>query len=260
MKKRKNKPKNEPEHRKDVRIITELDCIVQGYDEGGQPWKEVTRVISTSRSGAGFTLTRSCRVGRLVKLVTAYPVELRAYDQDEELYPVVGLIQYCQESKEGGGGQYNVGVAFVGKHIPESFTNNPSQSYRISGSNELGMWSITEAQTDFKSRSGPRFRTEINVTISTIKKDRSSRSQKEETVTNDISSSGASVFCSLDVQVGDRVKFASKEHNFYAIATVRNRRERKGKASTLHLEFLEHAYPVEKIPAVSKSDEPTNTH
>ena len=260
MKKQKKRTtKKEAELRKDIRIVTDLDCIVQGYDESDEPWKEVTTVMSTSRSGAGFSLTRPCRVGRLVKLVTPFPVELRAYDHDEELYPVVGLVQYCQESKDNDEGRYNIGVAFVGKHIPESFTANPSQSYRISGGNELGMWSITESQSDFKSRSRPRFRSRVAVSISLIKKDRSAGTYKEETVTNDISATGASVVCSLDVQIGDRVKFASKEHNFYAIALVRNRRIRNNEMATLHLEFLENTYPIEKIPALSVSEEPVGT-
>jgi len=239
--------------------MTELECIVQGFDENDEPWKEVTTVMSTSRTGAWFTLTRPCCVGRLVKLVMPLPVELRAYDKEEELYPVISLVQYCQRSKDQDLDIYNIGVAFAGKHIPESFNAKPSQSYRISGSNESGMWSITELHTDFKSRSRPRFRTQINVTITLIKKHRSSVTYKEATLTNDISATGASVVCSLDVQIGDRVKFASKEHNFYTIAIVRNKRMIDEKRVTLHLEFLENTYPVNKIPGLHPSHDPTST-
>jgi hypothetical protein len=193
-------------------------------------------------------------VGRLVKLTTAMPTELRAFDHDEKLYTVVGLIQYCNPMESAEGELYNIGVAFAGKDFPESYFDNPAQSYRISGNNPSGMWTVSEAQTAFTNRRHARFRAHLDVTISLIKKNRGAARQREDTVTHDISTNGACVVCSLDVEVGERVKFACKEHNFYAIAIVRNRAVRNNRI-TLHLEFVESAYPVKKIPHFT-TDEP----
>ena len=67
---------------------------------------------------------------------------------------------------------------------------------------------------------------------------------KENTVTRDISISGASFPCTLDAAVGERVKFACKEFDFYALAVVRNRNDA---ASTLHLQFIDAAFPINKL-------------
>jgi hypothetical protein len=245
-------PENE---RKDIRIVTELDTIVNGFDENNDPWKEFNTIENVSIRGAGFTLNRPVPTGRLVKLTVSMPRELRVYDEDEQLYTVVGLVQYCQPAFGRVPGMYDLGVAFIGKEFPDSYNNDPGQSYRISGANPNGMWTITELRTEFKDRSATRFRTQVPVTISLIKRDRTDGTYRQETVTRDIGAGGACVECALDVKIGDRIKFASKQHNFYAIAVVRNRARRHGRI-VLHIEFLEHKFPVMKLePIVTLVDE-----
>jgi hypothetical protein len=234
------------ENRKMHRSLTELKTVVKVKESEKKTWKEITKVTTVSRNGAGFILTRKCTVGQLVTLVLPLPPELRAYDRDEELYPVLGLVQFCNETALGDETAYNIGVGFVGKHIPDSFKANPQQSYRICGMKKDGLWLITEAETPFKPRRDPRFWLQLEVAISLIKKEKKS-TNKENTVTKNISSSGVSVFCTLDVNIGDKVKFACKEHDFYAIAIVRNRKERNGQTPTLHLEFVEDKFPIEKL-------------
>lgn len=241
------------EVRKDIRIVTELESMVHGFDENDEPWKEFTTVSSISKNGAGFALPRPCRVGRLVKLTTPMPTELRAFDHTEKLYTVVGLVQYCQPVDDLN--LYNVDIAFAGQDFPESYFADPAQSYRISGSDRAGMWIVTEAEREFSTRSHARFRAHLNVTVSLIKKHRSSAINRQDTITHDISANGVCVFCSLDAEVGERVKFASKEHNFYAIAIVRNRGRRNNRP-TLHLEFVDATYPLKKLPHFSYDDGP----
>ena len=241
-----NQPFTELENRKVKRTQTELKTIVQVKESNEEAWKEVTKVTTVSRNGAGFNLTRECKVGRLVMLVLPLPVLLRAYDVDTELYPVVGLVQYCNPVNLDGEDLFHIGVAFVGKQIPESYKADPQQSYRISGMNDDGLWNITESKTPFRNRKDARFCVPLEVTVSLLKSKKQSVS-KETTVTKNISASGVSVPCSLEANVGDRVKFASKEHDFYALAVVRNRKEGSGGPPTLHLEFVENKFPMEKI-------------
>lgn len=241
--------------RKDIRIVTELESMVHGFDENDEAWKEFTTVLNISKSGAGFTLPRACRVGRLVKLTTPMPSELRAFDHTEKLYTVVGLVQYCQPLESQDGELYNIGVAFVGRNFPESYFVDPAQSYRIDGSDSAGMWTVAEAEREFSTRGQARFRAQLKVSVSLIKKHRSSASTREETVTHDISANGACVFCALDAEVGERVKFGSKAHNFYAIAIVRNRGRRSNRP-TLHLEFVDAVYPLKKLPHFSYDGQP----
>ncbi len=236
----------EADHRIAERVPTELKTIVQVKEGDGETWKEVTRVTTVSRNGAGFTLPRPCSVGRLITLVMPLDPELRAYDQDRELYPVMGIVQHCNASTVDGVTVYHVGVGFIGKEVPQSFKDDPSQNYRIAGMTTQGLWKVTEAETQFKKRRQPRYWVGIGVTISTLQKAGSSR-EKEDTHTINVASGGVSVVSSLPAGVGDKVKFACKGLNFYAIAIVRNRKIRKDELPTLHLEFVDAHFPVEKV-------------
>jgi len=210
-------------------------------------------VSTVSRNGAGFCLTRKCDVGRLISLVMPLPDELRAYDHDAELYPVLGLVQYCNPSTINGETVYHVGVAFVGKSIPESFKADPRQTYRISGLNEQGLWQIAEAKTAFKMRKNQRYSIPVEVTVSLLK-NKNKDVSKETTTTSNISMSGLSVPCTLEAETNDRVKVASKEHDFYCLAVVRNRSTPKSGPTTLHLEFVDTVFPMEKIYALHAAD------
>lgn len=234
--------------RRTYRISTALKTIVQVRESFDESWKEVAVLKTFSRNGAGFTLSRKCEVGRLISLVLPMPEELRAYDLEEELYTVLGLVQHCNEVNVDGETMYNIGVGFVGKEIPESFIADPKQNYRFCGMTEEGLWRITEVQSAFKARKNPRFWKSVHLTISKMKKGKD-ESEKASVATNDISSSGFSVLCALDIDVGDKVKVAAAAHDFYAIAEVRNRKEsaESGQPPTLHLRFVDTEFPMQKI-------------
>lgn len=243
--KRKEKT-TDSESRNARRSHSELKTIVQVKESEEETWKEVTRVTTVSRNGAGFSLSRECTPGRLVTLVLPMPTELRAYDQDREVYPVMGLVQYCNKGMIDGEKRYHVGVGFIGKHIPASFKANPLQSYRIVGMTKEGLWTVTEAETPFKARRHPRFWLALDVTVTLLQREKKTVN-KENAVTQNIGASGVSVVCSLDASIGEKVKFACKSLDFYALAIVRNRKEKEGQPATLHLEFIENMFPVEKI-------------
>jgi hypothetical protein len=241
-----DKPKTES--RSSPRIDAELRTIVQGHSDPDEKWKEVTRVTTVSRNGAGFVLARPCQVGTLLALVLPMPPALRAYDVGEELYPIMGLVQYCHELTVENETGFRVGVAFVGKHIPESYHQNSMQHYHISGTAENGLWRITESDKPFLTRMATRFSVPVEATVSLMQKYQR-EIDRETTVTKNISATGACVPCSLEVSVGERVKFASRDHNFYAIAIVRNLRQRPDEVPSMHLEFVDEKFPVAKVLA-----------
>jgi len=240
-----------PELRQTHRLPTELKTIVRVKETVDNAWKEITVVRTVSRNGAGFTLERPVTVGRLVMLVMPLDPALRAYDKKEENYPIMGLVQYCNEGLVDDKKAYHVGVGFVGRTMPESYKADPKQSYHITGMTEDGLWQIGESTTPFKARKFPRFSVSMEVTVSLIKKgkkgDPKNPDSRETTQTRNISATGASVVTTLDGVVGDKVKFGSKQHDFYAIATVRNRDESDENGTTLHLEFVDTHFPMEKI-------------
>lgn len=248
-------PTGQPEMRTSARHDIDLKAIVQvtGDDE---PWKEITAVTSISRNGAGFTLTQPCVVGRLIQLTMPLAEELRAYDRSEKIYQVVGVVQFCNRAEVEGKQVYHVGVGFVGKTAPESHTENPAQGYRIIGMHANGLWRVIESATDFTPRRNSRFWMNIPMTVSKLKGKSERTSQKEECMTQNISTTGVSVLCSLPAEPGERVKVACEEFRFYSVAIVRNRKERKNQLPSLHLEFVDQRFPTEKMFLVGQDLEP----
>ena len=201
------------ENRRLNRLSTDLQTIVQVKESVAEVWKEVAAVSTVSRNGAGFTLTRSVPVGRLVSLVLPMPSEFRVYDPDTELYPVLGLVQHCTKVNQNGVTAYQIGVGFVGKEVPESYKLDPAQNYRFSGVSANGLWLIIEAKSQFKARRNPRFWKAIEFTISQMKRGRDDAA-KSTANSKDISATGISIPCALDIEVGEKVKIACKTFDF----------------------------------------------
>ena len=232
--------------RPDVRTHSESSATVQVFETPKQSWKETTKVTAVSRSGAGFSLSRKCTVGRLVSVSMPLSPELRAYSYESAMYAVKAIVQYCNEGEIDGKKVYHVGVGFIGKEMPKSFKTDHMQNYRIVGMAKDGMWEITEVKTQFKTRKKPRYWMALKVRISLIEKEKKSV-RKEDTVTVNICADGVSVASYLGAKAGDTLKFACKALDFYAMAIVRNRNEKGKEIPTLHLEFVEAKFPIERL-------------
>ncbi|HEX2640485.1 MAG TPA: PilZ domain-containing protein [Pyrinomonadaceae bacterium] len=222
-----------------------LYTVVRVRDSEDDSWKEVADMISISSSGGGFYLKRPCKVGRLVSLMLPLPVHLRCYDHDKELYRVWGLVQHCHKVSPNEDTGYQVGVAFIGKDPPASYESNPRQTYRICGMNSDGLWKVQEAKSAFKVRKHARFRRHVDHYLALL--DGKQRTiGGERTVTQNISKSGAAVYTTLDVGVGERVKFICEQFDFSGLAVVCNRQESESdEPARLHLQFVENTFPVE---------------
>ncbi|MEO8649500.1 MAG: PilZ domain-containing protein [Acidobacteriota bacterium] len=223
-----------------------LYTVVKAKDSEGS-WKEVADIISISASGAGFYLPRACVVGTLVSLMVPMPENLRCYDHEKEFYKVWGLVQHSYPLKDSEGEPTNhVGVAFIGKTPPDSYHDDPQQTYRICGMNSIGLWVIEEAKTPFKARQHPRFRKSVDLYLAVL--DAKQRTVGgEKAVTENISKSGAAVFTTLDVGVGDRVKFICEKYDFSGLAVVCNRQETNESKTRLHIQFVENEFPIARV-------------
>jgi hypothetical protein len=234
----------------DTRAAARTPSSVRGVvlvkESSTESWKEHTDVTSLSKSGAGFTLSRPCTVGRLVSLVLEMPDDLRAYDQGKELYPAIGIVQYCYAAQFEDRTVYNIGVGFIGKRSPDGFKQNPAENYRINGMNKEGLWTVVPTKSEFQNRKEPRYFLGVPVTL-TYKRRSDRETFRHSTITVNIAAGGASVATDIEANVGDKIKFACKDVNFYAIAEVRGRRRKEGEPSCLNLEFIEARFPVEKL-------------
>jgi hypothetical protein len=239
----------EPESRAGERLISNLKTIVQVKEAPDQGWKEVTKVTTVSRNGVGFSLSRPCTVGRLINLILPMPLEYRAHDKNEDLYSVVGIVQHCNEATVNSQRVFHIGVGLVGRELPDSFKKDPKQNYRLTGMQPNGLWAITEAKSQFKSRKNPRFWISLPMTLGLIHRDDEIR--KEDTFTKNVSLTGASATTSLNVRVGEKLRFVCPALNFYAIAVVRNISRESEHTATVHVEFDGSHFPIELIMPAS---------
>ncbi len=251
------------ESRRSERISLSLSAVVKGKPSRDEFWKETIDLISISRTGAGFYIEKQCNIGQLISLIMPMPRHLRCYDFDKELYRVWGLVQHCSPVSSNGNSVFHVGVAFVGRQSPASYGENPLQSYRISGMNEEGTWKIVEAQASFVVRRHPRFWLSLAVSLSALNSEENIISD-DNCFTENISLSGAAVFSTLNVDVGESVKFNCKKPDFSALSIVRNRQTSDYELPKLHLEFIDAEFPMDKVAlehqtetvSVEQDDEP----
>jgi hypothetical protein len=228
-----------------------IQTVVNGTAADGAQWKEVADVFSYTASGLGFYMPRDCAVGNLISMMVPMPAYLRCYDHDEEFYHVWGLIQYCHSATHDDLPAFQVGVAFIGKVPPPSYAANPLQNYRISGMNELGLWSVTEADSRFVQRKELRYWEKVNFYLALID-DRRETIGGERTATENISKSGAAVVTTLELNVGDRIKLINTEFDFSSLAVVCNSRELEDGRYRISLEFVNHTFPVHRLKTTGR--------
>lgn len=210
-------------------------------------WEETADLTNVSASGAGFCLPHECGVGSLVSLTMPLHPHLRSYDLDKDLYCVWGLVQHCHKLTSDGPIRYHIGVAFIGKNPPASYNEDPLQTYRVCGMSGDGLWKVKESKTPFKTRRYPRFRVSIDHYLALLD-GRQQTIGGERTVTENISKSGAAVFTTLNVAVGDRVKFICERYDFSGLAVVCDRLEAgQDERARLHLHFVDSQFPIESI-------------
>ncbi len=230
-----------------------INAVIKGKDAEGESWKEVADVISFSPTGAGLFLPRECKAGRLISLMLPLPPQMRCYDHDKEFYRVWGLVQHSHHSKTDELDGYHVGVAFIGKNAPSTYHDDPSRNYRICGMNGDGLWKVEPAKSEFKTRRDVRYWQAIDIYLSLVDKERKSLTGAKA-LTENLSKSGAAVFSSLDVGVGDRVKFISEQFDFSGLAVVCNRHEGKDGRMRLHLQFVDSLFPIENMKVLEAKE------
>lgn len=217
-------------------------------------WNEVTRLEDVSAFGAAFNLKRPVKRGRLVVVSMPMPRQLRVYDYLEPQYRIWGLVRRCQPLNSNPGAEnYAVGIAFIGKQPPASFLDNPSKLYDLENRNVGGLWELVEADHRPDETSLPtylrrhsRFSIPESLLLELLDEN-GDVAASEVSVTENISLGGAAVLTSFSVEPGTFLRVKSDRHDLTIISIVRGRHIGADGIVRLHLEFIDHMFPLEGI-------------
>lgn len=212
----------------------------------------MTHLVDVTPFGARLRLPRPIDIGRLLQLTMAMPRQLRVFDHAEDQYRVWAIVRNVKllEQTTPKDPLVEVGVAFIGKRPPQSYQDNPERRYEIAQKKlESAMWAaredsvdqLTEVNTEDKRRES-RQMIPVDVVIHVYEADKLVKN--EQTVTENISRSGAAVFTAMDVRPGVFVKVTSDRYNARVLAVVRARRVGRDGITRLHLEFVGSEWPL----------------
>jgi hypothetical protein len=96
--------------------------------------------------GAGFSLKRPVKRGRIILMTIPMPRQLRSFDYSEPQYRVWGVIRRCISVGTTDKPEYSVGVAFTGKAPPSGYLERPSMLYDITHREDSeGFWHLQPA-------------------------------------------------------------------------------------------------------------------
>jgi hypothetical protein len=240
--------------RRIARIALTLPVKVEGKDSKDKGWDEITRLKDISAFGAGFTLRRPVKRGRLLLLTLPMPRKMRCYDYLESQYRVWAIVRRCIKGEtRAEEGLYLIGVAFIGNLPPKSYLEDPALIYEISDRNDDGLWEIDTAPREpleehlsKEDRRHSRYEIPLNVTVE-VTDPEGNVLRREDTVTENISISGASVFSSIELEIGSFIKLSCKQYSTSIKAVVRGKRLGPDGIPRLHIEFIDSYFPLEGI-------------
>lgn len=241
-------------NRRIQRVALSLPIRVESQVNESVSWSEITRLNDVSAFGAGFNLRRPVKRGRLIQMTIPLPRQLRCFDYSEPQYKVWGLVRSCVKKDAGtASDDHSVGVAFIGKYPPNSYLSDPAKLFEISHREDGNLWHVIEAPANPDESHLPkalrrhtRFSIPANIIIETLDGEGNVKSS-EPTVTENLSLSGASVFSTLEMEIGSFIRVKSEQYNVSIISVVRGKRTGKDGIPRLHIEFVDRFFPLEGI-------------
>jgi hypothetical protein len=244
-------PPAEKENRRIQRISLPLPARIEVMVDSKVSWNEITRLGDVSAFGAGFTIKKPIKRGRLVLMTIPMPRQLRSFDYSEPQYKIWGLVRKCILV---GRSEYAIGVAFAGKSAPPGYINHPSMLYDISHREEsTGFWHLVPAdlmadESDMPTEIRKQTRLHIPEPLLLEKVDEAGNVLASEmTVTENISFGGAALFTTMDGEAGSFLRVTSERFDVTILSIVRAARVGPDGMKRVHLEFIDQFFPLEGI-------------
>lgn len=245
------------------RLKLSLPVRVRCQEAADDEWMELSRLVDVTPFGAKLTLTHPTERGRLLHLTTPMPRQLRCFDHIEDQYRVWAIVRHVKpfsaeaatgQASDAGRLRFEVGVAFTGKHPPASHGRDPATLYELESpsADSSNLWMAHERlqQKDDAARLERSEATRIQMAVHVLVElfdMQGDVEAREQTVTENISRRGASVWTTLDAARGRFARLTSVEHGLSVFAAVRARRFGADGIPRLHLEFVGSQWPLEGI-------------
>jgi len=232
--------------RETKRVAITMPVRVEAREANNSVWRELTHLDDVSETNAEFYLTRLFEVGQLLCLTMPLSKDLRRYNFDDEQYVVWSIVRHCHRTIRNNFPLYHIDTAFIGKEPPVGYRKNPLAIYQLAELNRDGFYDVSVNDQIPSTRRQRRYPIPIEVYIAVYDAEENIIAH-EKTVTENISEGGASVFSTLQIEVGNTVKIIKQHGSFSADAIVRARRIGKDNLPRLHLEFINVRFPLDGI-------------
>jgi hypothetical protein len=228
------------------RLELHLPVRVHCRETADFDWTEVTRLTNVTPFGAGFPLKRPTEKGRLLHMTIPMPRQLRVFDHVEDQYRVWAVVRYLKPSTSDKQTIFNIGVAFIGKRPPASYEKEPWKRYDISTTVLQPSAAADDMLMPFPS-SDQRAHTRHNIPVDMrvdIIDGTGQIVQSEHTVTENISTKGATLFTTLEIPLGRFIRVTSEQQGITAHAAIRSRSTGADGVPRIHVEFIDKEWPL----------------
>src|SRR5687767_3204251 len=227
------------------RLALHLPVRVRVRETPDFEWTEMTRLVNVTPFGARITLKRPTEKGRLLHMTIPMPRQLRVFDHVEDQYRVWALVRFVKSSIITDSSVFEIGVAFIGKHPPRSYEENPAKRYDIGGrtSDSLSIPEELQTATTEDQRTETRHNIPVDIRVETLD-DKGMVDQSESTVAENINPRGAAIYTTLDLPVGRMIRLTSEQYNLTVHAAVRGRSVGPSGVHRIHVEFIDREFPL----------------
>jgi len=229
------------------RLELKLPVRVRCRETPDFEWMEMTRLTDVTPFGAGFTLKRPTEKGRLVHMTIPMPRQLRAFDHLEDQYRVWAIVRHVRGTIAADKQTiFEVGVAFIGKHPPKSHALEPWKRYELSTPDNRSMPTVEDTIRPVNpsdQRIHTRHNIAIDMFIETVD-EKGEFTENEQSVTENISRGGETLFTTLEIPVGRLIRLTSKQYNLTVHAAVRARSTGADGIRRIHVEFIDKEWPL----------------
>jgi hypothetical protein len=226
------------------RLALHLPVRVRGRETPTFEWTEVTRLINVTPFGAGFTLKHPTERGRLLFMTIPMPRQLRVFDHLEDQYRIWAIVRYMKPSVSDDRTAFDIGVAFIGKRPPASYEKEPWKRYDVAQNTFQADTNPDVLLTPFADqRAYTRYNIAVDMLVEVIDTN-GEVMEREQTVTEEISTKGATLFTTLQVSEGRFIRLISEQYGITAHAAIRSRSTGTDGIPRIHVEFIDREWPL----------------